>query len=185
LNEVTQLLQAMAEGDALAGERLIPLIYDELRRMAAQRFSRNSANQTLQPTALVHKVWLRLGGSDMPGWQNRAHFFATAATAMRSIMVDRARRRNAQRRGGGQERVNLDEVEIADGNQRDDQVLAVHEALDRLAIEDPRKAELVKLRYFAGLTGQEAAEALGISARAADRTWLYARTWLLNKLESR
>lgn len=168
----------MADGDSAAGEQLIPLVYDELRRMAAQRMPEGGGGQTLQPTALVHEVWLRLGGSEMGGWQTRGHFFATAATAMRSILVDRARRRKAARHGGGQVRVDLTDVELADQNTTDNQVLAVHEALEKFAGEDGRKAELVKLRYFGGLSIEEAAGALGISEPTAKRWWAYARGWL-------
>src|SRR3954466_8971172 len=135
----------MADGDAGASERLIELTYSELRRMAAQKIPPSGPNQTLQPTALVHEAWLRLGGDQMRNWNNRAHFFAAAATAMRSILVDRARSRKALRHGGGQERVAFAEANLASGDACDDQVLAVHDALDRLASEDPQKAELVKL----------------------------------------
>lgn len=168
----------MADGEAGASERLIELAYADLRRMAARRLPPSGADQTLQPTALVHEAWLRLGGDEMRGWNNRAHFFAAAATAMRSILVDRARRRKARRHGGGQERVALDAVEIAGADACDDQVLAVHDALERLALEDPPKAELVKLRYFAGLSVEEAAQVLGVSAATAHRWWVYARAWL-------
>ena len=178
MNDVTQLLQAMTEGDSEAGEKLIPLVYDELRRMAAQRMAPGTADETLQPTALVHEAWLRLGADRMGGWNNRAHFFATAATAMRSILVDRARRRMAVRHGGGQERVNIDDVQLAAHASADNQVLAVHEALDKFATEDPAKAELVKLRYFGGLSLDEVAEALGISEPTAKRWWAYSRAWL-------
>jgi len=178
VNEVTTLLQAMAAGDSSAGERLIPLVYQELRKMAARRMAAGPDGQTLQATALVHEAWLRLGGENPRGWQNRAHFFAAAATAMRSILVDRARRRQALRHGGGQQRVNFDDVEIANQVVNDDQILAVHDALEKLAVEEPQKAELVKLRYFAGLTVEESAEALGISEPTAKRWWAFARGWL-------
>jgi RNA polymerase sigma factor (TIGR02999 family) len=178
VNEVTNLLQAMAAGDSSAGERLIPLVYQELRKMAARRMAAGPDGQTLQATALVHEAWLRLGGENPRGWQNRAHFFAAAATAMRSILVDRARRRQALRHGGGQQRVNFDDVEIANQVVNDDQILAVHAALEKLAVEEPQKAELVKLRYFAGLTVEESAEALGISEPTAKRWWAFARGWL-------
>ena len=168
----------MAEGDSAAADQLIPLVYSELRKMAAQRFPAGDNAYTLQPTALVHEVWLKLGGEQMGGWQNRAHFFATAATAMRSILVDRARRRNAVRHGGGQRRVNVDDVEVASESATDDQVLAVHEALEKFAIIDPQKAELVKLRYFGGLSIEEASDLLGISEPTAKRWWAYARAWL-------
>lgn len=179
VNDVTRLLDEMSSGNSAAGEQLIAVVYAELRRMAAQRMGPNDAGQTLQPTALVHEAWLRLGGDQMRGWNNRAHFFATAAAAMRSILVDRARRRKAQRHGGGQVRVAIDNVELADsGNASDDQILAVHEALEKLAAEDPQKAELVKLRYFAGLSVGECAELLGVSEPTVHRWWAYARAWL-------
>jgi RNA polymerase sigma factor (TIGR02999 family) len=177
VEQVTTLLQAIAAGDREAGERLIPLVYQELRKMAARRMAGN-APQTLQPTALVHEAWIRMGGENPRGWESRAHFFAAAATAMRSVLVDRARRRKAARHGGGQQRVNVDDVEIADRVVNDDQILAVHEALEKLAIEDPKKAELVKLRYFAGLSVEETAKVLGISEPTAKRWWAYARGWL-------
>lgn len=178
VDQVTTLLEAIAAGDREAGERLIPLVYQELRKMAACRMAGNLAGQTLQPTALVHEAWMRMGGENPRGWENRAHFFAAAATAMRSVLVDRARRRKAMRHGGGQQRVNVDDVEIANRTVNDDQILAVHEALEKLAAEEPQKAELVKLRYFAGLSVEEAAETLGISDPTAKRWWAYARGWL-------
>jgi RNA polymerase sigma factor (TIGR02999 family) len=183
MNDVTQLLRAMANGDVEAGEKLIPLVYGELRRMASQRMAPGPPDQTLQPTALVHEMWLRLGGSEMGGWQTRSHFFATAATAMRSILVDRARRRKALRHGGGQSRVNVDDVQLAATLVSDDQVLAVHEALEKLSVGEPKKAELVKLRYFAGLSIEEAAAALEISEATAKRWWTYARAWLANEIK--
>jgi RNA polymerase sigma factor (TIGR02999 family) len=178
VNDLTQILRSMADGDSEAADQLIPLVYGELRRMAAQRFAGNEGGYTLQPTALVHEVWLKLGGGQMGGWQSRAHFFATAATAMRSILVDRARRRKAIRHGGGQQRVNVDDVELANETVTDDQVLAVHEALEKFAREAPKKAELVKLRYFGGLSTEEVAETLGISEPTAKRWWAYSRAWL-------
>lgn len=178
MNEITRQLEGIANGDAGAADRLIEEAYTELRRMAARRISPGGGDQTLQPTALVHEAWLRLGGDQLRGWNNRAHFFAAAATAMRSIMVDRARSRKAVRHGGGQERVVFAEAALAAGNTCDDQVLAVHDALDRLALEDPQKAELVKLRYFAGLSVEEAAQVLDVSEATVSRWWLYARAWL-------
>jgi RNA polymerase sigma factor (TIGR02999 family) len=178
VRDVTRILQALADGDPKAGDELISIVYEELRRIAAQKMAVGGGGQTLQPTELVHEVWLRLGGEQLRGWQNRAHFFASAATAMRSILVDRARRRKAVRHGGGQQRVDIDVVELADQTLNDDQVLAVHDALEKLAEEDPRKAEIVKLRYFAGLSVEEAAQALGVSEPTAKRWWAYARAWL-------
>lgn len=178
VNEITQELGRMADGDAGASIRLIELTYAELRRMAAQKIPSSGPAQTLQPTALVHEAWLRLGGEQMRGWNNRAHFFAAAATAMRSILVDRARSRKALRHGGGQERVAFAEANLASANTCDEQVLAINDALERLASEDPQKAELVKLRYFAGLSVEEAAQVLGVSEATVNRWWVYARAWL-------
>lgn len=172
----------MANGDPAAGHRLIPLVYDELRQMAARRIIPGGADPTLQPTALVHDAWLRMGGDHMVGWRSRAHFFAVASTVMRSILVDRARRRRAARHGGGQQRLNLDDIQVAAPSD-DDQILAVHEALEKFAAEDPRKAELVKLRYFGGLSIEEAAETLGIAEPTAKRWWAYARGWLGRELK--
>lgn len=172
----------MERGDPQAADRLLPLVYDELRRIAAGKMAREPAGQTLQPTALVHEAWLRLGGDEQPTWQNRAHFFGAAAEAMRRILIDRARRRRALRHGGGQERIDIDDLELAAVADNDDQLLAVHEALDKLAAQDPPKAELVKLRYFAGMTIEEAALALGISEPTAKRWWTFARTWLYQEI---
>lgn len=168
----------MADGDVGAGEQLIPLVYQELRHMAARKMKPGIADQTLQPTALVHEVWLRIGVDPSRGWRDRAHFFAAAAAAMRSILVDRARRRKAVRHGGGLHRIDINEIEVAEQRVTDDQVLAVHDALEKFAVEDPQKAELVRLRYFGGLSVDEAAEALGISVPTANRWWGYARGWL-------
>jgi RNA polymerase sigma factor (TIGR02999 family) len=184
VGDLTLILQKMERGDPQAGDQLLPLVYDELRRLAAQKMAHESAGQTLQPTALVHDAWLRLGGDAQPNWQNRAHFFGAAAEAMRRILIDRARRRQALRHGGGQERINVDDLELAAATDDDDQLLAVHEALDKLAAQDPRKAELVKLRYFAGMTIEEAAQALGISEPTAKRWWAFARAWLFREIGS-
>jgi RNA polymerase sigma factor (TIGR02999 family) len=144
-----------------------------------------SPGQTLQPTALVHEAWLRLAGSENQKWDGRAHFFAAAAEAMRRILIDKARRKRALRHGGGQQRVDLDDVAVASPIDDDDQLLAVHEALDKLAAQNKREAELVKLRYFVGLTLEEAAEVLGISARTADNYWAHARAWLFRELKAK
>ena len=185
VGDLTLILKKMEQGDPQAGDQLLPLVYDELRRLAAQKMAHESAGQTLQPTALVHEAWLRLGGDQRPTWQNRAHFFGAAAEAMRRILIDRARRRQALRHGGGQERINVDDLELAAAADNDGQLLAVHEALDKLASQDPRKAELVKLRYFAGMTIEEAALALGISEPTAKRWWTFARTWLYQEIRIR
>jgi RNA polymerase sigma factor (TIGR02999 family) len=185
VSDVTLILQRIEQGDPRAADELLPLVYDELRKLAAQKMAHEVAGHTLQPTALVHEAWLRLGGEAQPRWQNRAHFFGAAAEAMRRILIDHARRRRALRHGGGQERLDVDQLELADAAAAsDDQLLAVHEALDRLAAEDPRKAELVKLRYFVGLTNEEAAQALGVSVPTVKRDWAYARAWLFREIRS-
>ena len=165
--------------EAGTAEQLLPLVYDELRRLAAQKLNRENPGQTLQATALVHEAWLRLGGDEQPDWQNRAHFFAAAAEAMRRILIDNARRKQANRHGGGLKRTSLAPncLEPATGPD-DDLLLAVHEALDQLAAHDAAKAELVKLRYFVGLNFEEAAAALGIAVPTAKQWWAYARSWL-------
>jgi RNA polymerase sigma factor (TIGR02999 family) len=165
-------------------EDWLPLVYEELRKLAAQKMAREAPGQTLQATALVHEAWLRLGGEHQPAWENRAHFFAAAAEAMRRILIDRARRRNADRHGGQARHVSLEDLELA-AEADDDQLLAVHDALDRLAAHDAPKAELVKLRFFAGLTLPEAARVLGYSEPTAKRHWAYARAWLFREISRR
>ena len=159
-------------------EELLPLVYEELRRIAAHKMAQEAPGQTLQPTALVHEAWLRLGADGQPPWRNRAHFFAAAAEAMRQILVERARRRMALKRAGGASRVSLDEVEIPIEAADDEMLLAVDEALEQFAARDPRKAELVKLRYFVGMSFEEAASVLGIAVPTAKKWWAYSRAWL-------
>ena len=183
MNAVNHLLATLQKGDPVAADELLVHVYSELRRLAAAKMSREAPGQTLQPTALVHEAWMRLGG-DSQRWENRAHFFGAAAEAMRRILIDRARRKLAARHGGGSERVDVDEVEIA-APAKDDELLAVHEGLDKLADHDARKAELVKLRYFGRLSIDEAADVLGISAPTAKRWWAYARAWLFAAIRSR
>lgn len=184
MSDVTLILQRIEHGDPRAADELLPLVYQELRKLAAAKMSRESAAFTLQPTALVHEAWLRLGGDQQPNWQNRAHFFAAAAEAMRRILIDRARRRRAIRHGGDQQRVTPESMEcLPDSEHADDQLLAVHEVLDRFAATEPRKAELVKLRYFAGLTLEDAANAMGIPEGTAKRWWTYSRAWLFQELQ--
>jgi RNA polymerase sigma factor (TIGR02999 family) len=177
MNEITSILSAIDRGDPQAAEQLLPLVYGELRRLAGQRLAQEAPGQTLQATALVHEAYMRLVGAGDPGWNGRGHFFAAAAEAMRRILVERARRMRSLRRGGDRNRLDLDRAEVA-APERSDDLLALDEALDQLAIKDVRKAELVKLRYFAGLTMEDAAEALGISLATAHRDWTYARAWL-------
>jgi RNA polymerase sigma factor (TIGR02999 family) len=182
---VTQLLQKIEGGDATAAEQILPLVYDELRRLAAAKLARESQGQTLQATALVHEAWLRLGGDAQPSWKNRAHFFSAAAVAMRRILIDRARRKLRHRHGGGWEKLSADRTgfDVAAAELDDTELLVLNEALDNLAAHDARKAELVQHWFFAGLTIEQAAEVLGISARTAHRDWLYARAWLGNEID--
>jgi len=178
MTEVTRILSAIAQGDPHAAEQLLPLVYDELRKLAAQRLAQEKPGQTLQATALVHEAYLRLVDVECPQqWNSRGHFFASAAEAMRRILVDQARRKLSLRRGGNLQRLPLEDQEIEAPEPSVD-VLAVHEALERFQDVDAAAAQLVKLRYFAGLTIPQAAEALGISTSSADRNWAYARAWL-------
>jgi RNA polymerase sigma factor (TIGR02999 family) len=177
MSDVTQLLNALGDGGSGARDQLLEAIYRELRAVAGNMMARESPGNTLQPTALVHEAWLRLGGGEKAGWKNRAHFFGAAGEAMRRILIDQARRRQTARRGGGAHAESLDDVEIAT-EATDDEVLAVNEALDQFAKSHPRKAELVKLRYFVGMNLAQAAEALEISEPTAKRDWSYARAWL-------
>ena len=181
MNEVTHIFDRVQQGDPKAAEELLPLVYEELRKLAAHKMACEAPGQTLQATALVHEAWLRLGGDRQTPWRSRAHFFAAAAEAMRRILVDRARLKRAQRRGGGAEHVNVHEIEVASPDS-DDQLLALNEALDRFAAQEPQKADLVKLRYFAGLKIVEVAEVLCISEATAKRWWVYARAWLFEEL---
>jgi RNA polymerase sigma factor (TIGR02999 family) len=181
VTEITPISQQTRRVESLAADELLPLVYNELRRLAAQKMAREAPGQTLQATALVHEAWLRLGGDRQPVWQNRAHFFAAAAEAMRRILIDNARRKKAQRHGSNIERVPVNGLELAAGME-DEQLIALHEALDRLAARDAVKAELVKLRFFVGLTIGEAAKILGLSEPTAKRYWAYARAWLYREI---
>ena len=178
VSEVTRLLSAIDAGDPKAAEELLPLVYEELRKLAAHKMSHEAAGHTLQPTALVHEAWLRLGGGECAQFENRAHFFGAAAEAMRRILIDRARRRLAAKRGGGAAPVDVDEVEIPSPVADDDVLLRLDEALEKFSALEPRKGELVKLRYFVGLSFEEAATALGIAVPTAKQWWAYARAWL-------
>jgi RNA polymerase sigma factor (TIGR02999 family) len=178
LSEFTHILDRVERGDPKAAEELLPMVYDALRRLAAQKMANEAAGHILQPTALVHEAWMRLGNNDDASFQNRAHFFASAAEAMRRILIEHARRRLAAKRGAGVEVVDLDGLEISSPAADDGQLLAVNEALAVFARVDARKAELVKLRYFVGLTFKEAAEILGIAVPTAKQWWAYARAWL-------
>ena len=180
MSDVTEILTAIDRGQARADE-LLPLVYEELRKLAAARMAQESPGQTLQPTALVHEAWLRLVGDTNPKFDGRAHFFAAAAEAMRRILIENARRKRALRHGGGQARVDIHEVEIA---AAEDELLAVHEALDKLSAEDAGLADLVKMRFFVGLTNKEAAEILGVSEPTVERRWTFARAWLYREIQS-
>jgi RNA polymerase sigma factor (TIGR02999 family) len=183
LNQITQVLQAVERGDPRAAEELLPLVYDELRKLAAARMANEAPGHTLQPTALVHEAWLRLVGNDaQKPFANRAHFFGAAAEAMRRILVDRARQKQALKRGGHLERVDFDGMELP-SPMPDDELIALDEALNRLATVDTRAAEMVKLCFFVGLTQPEAARELGVSLATAERIWGFARAWLLRELK--
>src|SRR5262245_43262902 len=182
MTDVTRILSAIEQGDPHAAEQLLPLVYDELRKLAAQRLAQERSGQTLDATALVHEAYLRLVGGGQPqDWDGRGHFFAAAAEAMRRILVEQARRKGRARHGGGRRRIHLDESGFVAEPPGED-LLAIDEALSRLAELDPKRAELVKLRFFAGLTLPEAAVALGISLATAERQWAFARTWLYAEL---
>src|SRR5207253_973241 len=181
MSEITRILDAIEKCEPRAADQLLPLVYDELRKLAAWKMSHEPPGQTLQPTALVHEAWLRLTGKENPQWNNRAHFFGAAAEAMRRILIENARRKMARRHGGDQVRLDVDDLEIALPGA-DDQMLAINDALEKLAALDQPKAELVKLRYFAGLTIEQAAQVLGISEATAKRWWSYARAWLYREV---
>jgi RNA polymerase sigma factor (TIGR02999 family) len=183
MSDVTRILNSIERGDPQAAGQLLPLVYDELRKLAASRMANEAPGQTLQPTALVHEAWLRVAGGKEHAWDGRAHFFGAAAEAMRRILIENARRKKALRHGAGQPRCDSDEIEIA-APAPDEQMLAINEALDKLAAFDKDKAELVKLRYFAGMTIEEASGVLRISEATAKRWWIYARAWLHAEVES-
>jgi RNA polymerase sigma factor (TIGR02999 family) len=184
MSDVTRILAAIEKGDVQAVDALFPLVYQELRQLAAQRMSKEKPGQTLQATALVHEAYLRLVGGDKQSWSSRRHFFSAAAEAMRRILVDNARRKRSLKHGGGRKRVDLDEAVQVKGNDTPpDDLIALDEALEKLSKQDKVKADLVKLRYFAGLTGEQAAEILDISPSTADRYWSYARSWLCLEID--
>ena len=181
MSDVTRILDRVQHGEARAVEELLPLVYEELRKLAAHKMSNEAAGQTLQPTALVHEAWLKLVKPGPQDWNSRGHFFCAAAEAMRRILIDRARMRKRERHGHGLQRVDLDQVDVA-ATTDDDTLLQINEALDKLQIEAPDKVELIKLRYFAGLSIEDAASALGISPATAKRHWTFARAWLFVEL---
>jgi RNA polymerase sigma factor (TIGR02999 family) len=184
MSDATVMLAAMKAGDPKAADELLVLVYDELRRLAASKLAHEAPGQTLQPTALVHEAWLRLVGDRAPAFNDREHFFRASAEAMRRILIDRARRKRARRHGGEYQRVNFEGFDPA-APAMDDQLLAVNDALDKLASEHPVQAELVKLRYFAGMTNEEVSEVMGISVSTAKNYWNFSRAWLLNAIEDR
>ena len=182
MSQITQILNAAERGDPQAAAELLPLVYEELRKLAAARMANESADHTLQPTALVHEAWLRLAGNDAQAqFANRAHFFSAAAEAMRRILIERARRKSAGKRGGDWQRIDLDKVDIA-ASADDDTLLLVNEALEKLAKEDANAAQIAKLRFFGGLTLEEAAQAMGVTERTANRYWAFARVWLFDEI---
>jgi RNA polymerase sigma factor (TIGR02999 family) len=182
MNEITRVLQKLGADAPAASEELLPLVYDELRRLASIRMAQESAGQTLQPTALVHEAWLQLSGSGNRHWENRAHFFGAAADAMRRILIDKARRKSRLKHGGGQSRLDIAEVDLASAPP-DDNVLLINEAVEALEREDPEQARVVVFKFFAGLTNDEVAESLGISERTVRRQWECAKAWIFQWLK--
>src|SRR5215469_7009772 len=183
MSEATRILEALGRGDPRAADELLPLVYQELRQLAAHKMAQERPGHTLQPTALVHEAWLRLVGNENKDWDGRAHFFGAAAEAMRRILIENARRKAALRHGGGQQRVDIAEVDFATPDY-EDQLLAVNEALEKFACEHKMQSELVKLRYFAGMTLREAAEVLNLSEATANRYWAYSRAWLYDEIRN-
>jgi RNA polymerase sigma factor (TIGR02999 family) len=183
MSDATILLGAVEQGDPQAAGKLLELVYDELRRLAVSKMAREAPGQTLQPTELVHEAWLRLVGAQNPKFENHAHFFAAAAEAMRRILIDRARRKLTERHGGGFERVDLDGLDVA-APGADQELLAVHEVMDKFAREYPAQAQVVKLRYFVGMTNEETAQILDISVSTTKNYWTFARTWILQEIKN-
>jgi RNA polymerase sigma factor (TIGR02999 family) len=184
LSDVTRILESIQHGDPKAADEMLPLVYAELRKLAAYKMAHSAAGHTLQPTALVHEVWMRLVGSENPTFDNRAHFFAAAAEAMRHLLIDNARRKLARRHGGGLQRVDVEYLDIALPAD-EDHLLAVNDALDRLASSSPVQAQVVKLRFFVGMTAAESAEVLGLSERTVKQYWSHARTWLYREIQGK
>jgi RNA polymerase sigma factor (TIGR02999 family) len=184
VSDVTRILESIQHGDAKAADELLPLVYAELRKLAAYKMAHSAAGHTLQPTALVHEVWMRLVGSENPTFENRAHFFAAAAEAMRHLLIDNARRKLARRHGGGLQRVDVENVDLALPVE-EDHLLAVNDALDLLAARSPVQAQVVKLRFFVGMTAAESAEVLGLSERTVKQYWSHAKTWLYREIQTK
>jgi len=183
MSEITQVLQEVGRGEAQASEKLLPLVYQDLRRQAAAQMSREAAGQTLQPTALLHEAWLRVTGDGDRQWQNRAHFFGAAAEAMRRILIENARRKSRLKRGGDQVRVDSDQIELA-ATTPDEKVLLINDALEQLQVQDPEKAQVVVLKFFGGRTNQEVAESLAVTERTVERHWAYAKAWLFQHIRA-
>lgn len=183
MSEVTLMLHAIRGGDAKASEELLPLVYNELRKLAAARMAQESAGQTLQATALVHEAWLRMIGDGDRGWQNRAHFFGAAAEAMRRILVETARHKSRLKRGGGQIKLDIDDLDLAAATPND-KVLLINEALEQMRAEDPEKARIVVMKFFGGMTNQEVAENLGVTERTVERQWAYAKARLFQTIQN-
>jgi RNA polymerase sigma factor (TIGR02999 family) len=181
VSEVTLILQAIGRGDSQASEQLLPLVYEELRRLAAARMAHEAAGHTLQPTALVHEAWLRLVGGQPQSWQNRAHFFGAAAEAMRRILIERARRKSRLKRGSGQAPLDIADFDVI-AAMPDDKILLVDEALEQLKLADPDKAKIVMLKFFAGMTNEQVAEILQVNERTVRRQWEFARAWLFDRI---
>lgn len=184
MSDVTQVLQAVGRGQAGATEDLLPLVYNELRRLAAARMAQEAAGQTLQATALVHEAWLRLVGEGERSWENRAHFFSAAAEAMRRILIENARRKSRLKRGGNLLRIDISEIELAESTP-DEKVLMIDEALERLEAQDPEKARIVVMKFFGGLTNQEVAETLGVNERTVERQWAFVKAWLFRSIQEK
>ncbi len=183
MSDITLMLQAVARGERHASSDLLPLVYEELRQLAGARMAREATGQTLQPTALVHEAWLRLVGEGSRSWENRAHFFGAAAEAMRRILIESARRKSRLKRGGGQLRVDIEDVELA-ATTPDDKILLIDEALERLQAEDPTKAKIVVLKFFGGLTNQEVAQSLNVTERTVERQWAFAKAWMFHCIQT-
>ena len=184
MSDVTRILDAIQQGDSKAADQLLPLVYDELRKLAAHKMTQQPPGQTLQATALVHEAYLRLIGSEPVQWNGRGHFFSAAAEAMRRILIERARTKSARKHGGGLQRVDLDQVDIALDTD-DDLLLLLNDALEEFREKDPTAAELIKLRFFVGLPNHQAAELLGVSERTAKRSWAYARAWFYHRMQNK
>jgi len=183
MSDITRILQDLSRGQSHASEELLPLVYEELRKLAAARMAQESSGHTLQPTALVHEAWLRLAGDSQRQWQNRAHFFGAAAEAMRRILIENARRKSRLKRGGDQVRVDIDDLDLA-ATTPDDRVLLIDEALEQFKTEDPERAKIVLLKFFGGLTNQEVAESMDVNERTVERQWAFAKAWLYEKIKN-